>query len=68
MKILDIGEAFYLLSEIAYMTKDKDTVTGNPRISIFLKGNNVKFTVELQSIQQRDECYAEWKDMVVNLK
>ena len=68
MKIIDIGEAFYVLSEIAYMTKDTNSETGNPRIKMFLKGNPAAFTIDFTSIEQRDQYFEEWKNMVVNLK
>ena len=63
MNIIDIGEAFYVLSEIAYMTKDANAE--QPIIKMFLKGNPGAFTVGFNSVEERDKCYNEWKDMIV---
>ena len=63
MKILNLGDAFYVMEQIAYMSK-----SGDDSIKVFLAGNPAEFTTSFDSTEIRDSMFNEWRKAIVDYK
>lgn len=67
MQIIDIGEAFYVVEQIAYVSIDTDAFD-KFRIKIALAGNSALFAITFNSKEDRDKAYKEIRKIILNYK
>ena len=68
MQIIDIGNAIFVVDQIAYITKETEDYNGMPTIKVFLSGNPTPFVVTLPTVEERDKEYSKWCKAILEHK
>ena len=68
MQIIDVGGTFFVVEQIAYMSKAVEEEKNLPIVKIFLVGSSTSFGVGFTSEEGRDKAYNEWKQAIIDYK